>query len=72
MKVSSENAAQPAQFTTASLKKLEANSYVPRCNGSIAVNTAILRRVVFDYLTAEYILAFINWRSDHSIENGSD
>ena len=25
-----------------------------------------------DATAAEYILAFINWRSDHSIENGSD
>ena len=38
----------------------------------IAVNAVKPRVARTDYATAEYILACINWRSDHSIENGSD
>ena len=38
----------------------------------IAVNTVKPGVARTDYTTAEYILACINWRSDHSIENGSD
>ena len=38
----------------------------------IAVNAAKPGVAKTDYATAEYVLAFINWRSDHSIENGSD